>query len=666
MIVPDAQSTFSAEVAVVIAEKNLDVYAEFIMDLNDGELAEHESYYGASPEVVRKKLGNAEEKNSSVIGIVKFDTCCSHSMSGDSNRIQDGTRVMGKKVMIRGFNNSTSTSDAVGMNKDAVRELYVSSMPTDLTLLCAHEYIEKDGAAVLFAQSGQVLKISESEQDELRNFVSKFETTKFLKVTNRTYEVDATENENCTEELVHTATTYFNTKVNVSNGEERILAYLLGGFSIYDMLEYKKYNCVTGFSPDLTTKALNSFENQWGRTPDVIQLAHPDKMGNKKGYGSVPTVYTHCGQVVEMDYGEPDFNEVADESTLTDNQKNSIRKKPARKLRSHGGADAFAVAVDAYSGFIWGQLVSNQSNSLELVQNVFSVYERAGHKIETFASDSGVNSQASFRVKTPAVEKYVEQVQKANSHRAEPYNHSNGGAHVEVAIKTIKRLMRMAIQYILRNPNFHHLKFTKDSVMRLWGEVFNWAIVVINFKMCTNVKGKTKYEVYTGQVPNIQDVRMLPIFSVLMALRYTATSSENIDQSNNCFFQYGLYVGPDLKVTGGIRVAVVTGNSVRMIVTSKYKAVSDGGCINIYPQVQRGLRSLLEGDGANIEAVNENSAVSDVNESTISESESVISDLSPVSLAPLNLYQTNEKSRGDVQLVEVRNPKKFRRAEKQN
>ena len=151
----------------------------------------------------------------------------------------------------------------------------------------------------------------------------------------------------------------------------------------------------------------------------------------------------------------------------------------------------------------------------------------------------------------------------------------------------------MAVQYILRNPNFQYLGFSKVQILMLWGDLFYWAIAAINFKECPQVKGKTRYEVFKKQVPNIQEIRLLPIFSVLMVYRHVPNDA-SIDQTNDSFYQYALYVGPDMKVRGAIRAAVITNNVLQIIVTTKYKAVSDCGSINIYPQVQRGLKSLLE------------------------------------------------------------------------
>jgi hypothetical protein len=67
--------------------------------------------------------------------------------------------------------------------------------------------------------------------------------------------------------------------------------------------------------------------------------------------------------------------------------------------------------------------------------------------------------------------------------------------------------------YVLKNPNFESSGFTKIQVLKLWGEIFYWAITVINLRECPRVKGKSRYEVFMKKRPNIQEIRLLPIFS---------------------------------------------------------------------------------------------------------------------------------------------------------
>ena len=56
-----------------------------------------------------------------------------------------------------------------------------------------------------------------------------------------------------------------------------------------------------------------------------------------------------------------------------------------------------------------------------------------------------------FRVYTHPVEEYAQG--KFTLQRGEPYNHSNGTAYIENMIGTVKSLIDVAYQYVLRNPN---------------------------------------------------------------------------------------------------------------------------------------------------------------------------------------------------------------------
>jgi hypothetical protein len=96
--------------------------------------------------------------------VVKFDTACSRNMSGTTERIDNAVSNT-NNIRIQGFNGTTSNVDAVGINADGKLEYYVSSMPTHLTLLRAHDYV-KDGAAVLFPNDGVVLRLTDTERSK--------------------------------------------------------------------------------------------------------------------------------------------------------------------------------------------------------------------------------------------------------------------------------------------------------------------------------------------------------------------------------------------------------------------------------------------------------------------------------------------------------------------
>ena len=147
------------------------------------------------------------------VKVVKFDTACSRNMSGTTKRIVN-TVSNNNHIKIQGFNGTTSNVDAVGTNEDGKLEYYVSSMPTHLTLLSAHDYV-KDGAAVLFPDDGVVLRLTDTGREELQKFIQAFKVSKQLTVHNRTYEEvanHATTGAQIEQAMNNTATRYFNSK----------------------------------------------------------------------------------------------------------------------------------------------------------------------------------------------------------------------------------------------------------------------------------------------------------------------------------------------------------------------------------------------------------------------------------------------------------------------
>lgn len=227
----------------------------------------------------------------------KFDTGASCSMSGIPNRIhQDLVQMDQTQVQIAGFNGSRSLSHGVGLNADFKKEYYVPSMPKDLVLLSGHQYAS-DGAAILHKYGGKILQLTDSQLQNLLEFIKQYQTRKTLKVVNRTYEIDKdhdhkqeiypTADDEVNLDLLqdfetpsnqlpesaysNTATKFFNSKVNVSNSTDRILTLLLSGFSFDDWKSHVKNKSLDGIPPDVTTKALDSFERKYGKTPDIIR-----------------------------------------------------------------------------------------------------------------------------------------------------------------------------------------------------------------------------------------------------------------------------------------------------------------------------------------------------------------------------------------------------------
>jgi hypothetical protein len=245
--------------------------------------------------------------------------------------------------------------------------------------------------------------------------------------------------------------------------------------------------------------------------------------------------------------------------------------------------------VDVYSGYVHGRLVENLQNSVQHVKYVHETYVADQHRVKLIAADQGIMSQSLFRVTVPDVQKYLRE-QGIQSEVGEAYNHDHGTSHVERVIRTVKELQRFAMLYVLNNPNFRTFGFTKLQILKLWGELFHWAVTIINLKPCAVVPNKTKYEVYHHRKPDLRDIRLLPIFSAILVLRRSANEALN---STSGHWQRGLYVGPSPVTKGAVRVAVITNGHFMIITSTAFKAVSDGGAVSPYASVERATPSLV-------------------------------------------------------------------------
>ena len=116
--------------------------------------------------------------------VIKFDTACSRNMSGNINQLVE-SYVKEEKITIKGFNCSSSTVDAIGVNEDGKLEYYVKNRPSNLTLLCAQNYA-KEGAAVLFPDNSVVFRVTSDEKEVLEKYIKNFRAIKQLKVNKRT------------------------------------------------------------------------------------------------------------------------------------------------------------------------------------------------------------------------------------------------------------------------------------------------------------------------------------------------------------------------------------------------------------------------------------------------------------------------------------------------
>ena len=518
-------------------------------------------------------------------------------MSGNSDRLYN---TMPTNISVKGFNDTSSPAATLGLNSDSRPELFIPNMPSDLVLLCAADYTQQ-GATILLPNEGFVLALSPEEQQFLRSYAQDKPIQKQLTVRNNTYEV-ASSPSLATPPLqqahASTATRYFNSKINVSTVEERILATLLSGLTFKDLLTMTKNESVLGMPRDITPQSLHSFENKYGRTPDILQLAFPDLSGNKKGYFAPPVPLTHCGQRIEADYFEAEFNDIPYTDTPDPTPAATTTKpKKVKKLPSFGGATAGYVYLDVHSGYVNGILVTSMKNPLPLVQATIKAQTNRGYVPSIFAADQGVISQSLFRVSIPAVQKFLrEHNPPIIPECGEAHNHNNGTPYIEHIIRQIKELIRFAILYLLRNPNFASFHFTRRQCLRLWGELFYWAIAIINLKPSYSKPTITRYEHYLTIKPDLRTIRLLPIFSSLYVLRRAEHAELH---SQHDFWQLGLYVGPSPSVPGAIRAAVhVNNDEVHIITTSAIKGVSDGGQVSVYPTADTSINCLYEKDNA--------------------------------------------------------------------
>ncbi len=558
-------------------------------------------------------------------GIVeKFDSAASKCMSGVEGRLMESSSEAADNVQITGFNGSFSRPTEIGVNRDGKTEYYVPNMPRNLVLLCANAYA-KEGAAILLKDSGFVLRLNESELNDLLNFMKQYPVTKTLRVRNSTYEIDPYGSEGTAhlaeeveplvgigvdveleEGMSSTATKFFNTKVHVSNETDRVLTLLLTGLSFRDWYLNVKNNSLDGVPPDVNERMLNSFEHKYGRTPDIIRLASPMIYRNRQGLMADDAPLSAPDDRVEIDAVDPPFNE--DAYSI---EAGEVRKQ---KIKSYGGAKTAVLSVDCFSGYLLGELLSTLANPEKFVEKFVAKYNLHGVTVKHISADSGVLSQSESQVLTPKCERLLTDM-GITSERSEPYNHSRGTSSVERAIRTVKELMRLAMTFVLRNPNLNSIGFTKELILPLWGETFLWAITVSNLKPCPHDATKTKYEVYWKKKPNMQNIRLLPIFSVLMVTREVNDKNSAVHGVRN---QIALYAGPSLKKTpGAIRTAVLTGGNVRIITTSRITGASDGGGFNVYPHIARGVRRLI--------ADFEDSGAETVAEDELEEQEEIIS-----------------------------------------
>jgi hypothetical protein len=370
-------------------------------------------------------------------------------------------------------------------------------------------------------------------------------------------------------------------------------------------------------------ESLVRYEKEHGRSPDVVQIALAHQIGNQKAFERQKEPLRRVGQRIELDAFSWDANDRAtreskrqarqslskserEQEELLDNDENSIysERKRVDKLKERGGADHVEIFMDCYSGKVFGKLRKPGSRAIDGVKECIATLQALGVKIEKFAADSGYLTDSQYRVFTSEVVAYLLEC-NIEIERAEAYNHSIGTAFIENMVKLIKQLMRQAYRYVEMNVNIKKLAFKELDILKLWGEIFHWAVNVINLYPSPRVEGMTREEAFSGVQPNIQQTRLLPIFSTVLVWkgvpkrrqRKSGKGKEKElrykDYYDKPSYVYGLYVGFELTTPGNIRVAVKTDNGIRVISTSKYKGVSEGGAIDIAADVQRAADRMI-------------------------------------------------------------------------
>lgn len=532
-----------------------------------------------------------------------MDSGCSHSMSGVLTRLID-PRPLARPVVISGFNGDQESASLRGINPDGRQELYVPSMPSDLALLSAHEY-SKDGAIILFPDRGVVLSLNNEERLRFSTYIDQFKKTLCLKVNHGTYEVardtccdDCLPPFNDLFEYGYNASTFFNAKVSYNTVEEYILGLMLSGFPFRQLQHFADHpGAITGIDYGrLTRRTLSDFEHRHGRTPDIVQLANNEQHQLQvRAFDDSRPPCDHVGDTVEVDGLFMRWTEET-HNYLTDDR--IVQKQRTRKLASHGGAISGMISVDKYSGYVIGKLCKPNTTAMEFLKETISKYQIYGHEIRCIAADVGMVSVGHFNILTSKTQEYLRNL-GIEHRKAEPGNHSNGTPMVESEIKWIKRVHDIAYAYADANWNqLKHLGFTKTDLYQLWGEVFHWAINVRNCFMCRREPSVTKHEVFYRNkgygAPNIQRIRLFPIFSVVMVLMDSPTQGPH----RQPFYVPGLYCGPDwqgagtLPTTGNIRVAVRTTLGITIKTTSDYKNVTQGGNLNINNEIRSGFEQL--------------------------------------------------------------------------
>jgi hypothetical protein len=535
-----------------------------------------------------------------------LDSGCSTNMSDIEGRLTDLRERGGQATAANG---STMQTVGSGLNKDGLEELRVKNMAKHLVLLSLRQYASS-GIFVADGQEGSVLRMPpEKAKDLLADLRSQYDEFLTVEVRGGVYEVvkrgtkrvsadheanqvDETPSSYYSsdeflqiEETYHAAT-FFNAKVVFTTTEELIVGYMLFGFSTWQLLQIVEGSLMTGIDPRLTVESIKKFQRNHGNTPDVFQASLVHVMGNMKSAQGPSMVPEYPGHYVQVDGMQYDFNRSIQGT-------GGARK--TEKMPTYGGATGAKLAIDCRTGYFMGDLTTKGTRQEDVLMDFIRKFRLAGAPIKILSCDSGEVAQSESPVMTTQTLLLL-LTEGIEFQLAEPYNHSNGNQYIENGILLIKSKMRMAFRFVFSNPNIEVLNWNDSDICQLWGEIFKWAIIIVNLTESPHVSGKSRHEAFLTYKPDAQIQRILPIFSVCLALSRVANTAE---YSNQMSYVHGFYVGPQSDPPsqraspGVIRIAVRTTTGIKILKTSKYKCVTIGGNLSIHDIVNKGLNQIL-------------------------------------------------------------------------
>ena len=538
-----------------------------------------------------------------------MDSGASENTSGVAGRLQEGWKKV-TNVAFNGFNGSMSLAERVGKNADGKLEYWVPNMGTQ-TLLSASTYAS-GGAIVLCQTYGAAYMFTPEQSKRHIKFLEECECTKKLIVRDGVYMVDQgycpqvpmvhrTQIDHLHDEdsmlqgglthelgdkgqpIVYCAKSsnarkfFHNVKMNTTNNFQLVLVYLMCGYTIQGMERAITNNVWGGVHPKLTMEVLTKFKKEYGTRLDLIGQTINRDDTVRFGQRSDPIQVCQVGEEVQTDIFVVKFNHQKDNTTnLTS------------KIKSRGGAIACALTVDVFSYYLSVNFLVTLKQPVIFIKEIFQLYKLFNHKIRKLASDSGV-IPPSIVTMTPTMSYLL--AHGCLPRIAAPYDHNNGTPDIEGCIKSVTDLVNMAFGYACDLDYLPKLGWNDvETLYTLWAEIVNWAITVLNQRLCPHDSTKTVEEVFTGRRANLQDKKMLPIFCFVLV--YFPTGKD--PNTNKGSKVGGLYVGPAPYCDGAIRVAICINNRVQVITTVKYSTPSTGETRYLHDTVQGAVTHVTE------------------------------------------------------------------------